>query len=192
MARSALVCVRLPEDLVTRVGAIATANQETVSTALRAIIRAGLPEVEGRGSGDTGARSSSLVDTARATPETVVATWNRIVTPPIPQAKKLTATRRAKLTQRIRTYPDLETWERVITWLNRQDWCRQGTGDFDTWKAKLDWLIRNDDVMARFLEEMGTPVLDRPRMAGSRTRHNEGNLARALDRIARRRGDEFD
>lgn len=106
---------------------------------------------EGNGKGTEGTRTPSAAD--------VVTLWNQLVTPPIPQVTKLTADRTAKINARLKEFPDLASWRTVITWLNRQDWCRAcGTGEHPNWTASLDWLVKNDGQIARYLERASTAM----------------------------------
>jgi hypothetical protein len=92
-----------------------------------------------------------------ASAQDVVECWNALVTAPIPKVSKLTVDRRAKIEQRLRTYPDIGTWRTAIAWINTQDWCRAaGQGNHPNWTATLDWLCRNDGNVARCLERAET------------------------------------
>ena len=116
----------------------------------------------------------------------IVALWNAIVTPPIPQVQKLTSDRRTKIAARLQTFPDLETWRTVIRWLNAQPWCRaSGTGTHGNWTATLDWLTKSDGNLQRQLEQAQTgaaPVsIARTRAAAFCARYRDELVPRFRD-----------
>lgn len=98
------------------------------------------------------------------TPESIVALWNELVTAPIPQVRLLTAGRRKKILDRLRTVPALEDWRAAIRWVNGQEWCRaSGRGTHGSWVVDLNWLIRSDENLAKAVEGSAMPkVSDGP------------------------------
>lgn len=117
----------------------------------------------------TAKREATLLDAvtpavqARLTAEGLVDMWNALVSSPIPKITKLTNDRRVKLEARLKTFPDRQTWETVIRWINGQDWCRaSGTGEHPNWTATLDWLCKNDGTVQRWLERASTSVRRAP------------------------------
>lgn len=113
----------------------------------------------------TAKRETTLLDAAtpamqaRLTAEELVDMWNALVSSPIPKITKLTNDRKAKLEARLKTFPDRQTWETVIRWINGQDWCRaSGSGEHPNWTATLDWLCKNDGTVQRWLERANTTI----------------------------------
>jgi hypothetical protein len=95
---------------------------------------------------------------ASADADAVMRLWNETVTAPIPQVRLLTPGRKAKIRARLKTYPDVETWQQAIAWVNGQDWCRaSGVGSHPNWTATLDWLIKSDEPIQKALEQADTP-----------------------------------
>lgn len=87
----------------------------------------------------------------------IVDLWNQSVTSPIPQVTKLTTDRKAKIDARLKAYPDLDTWQTAIDWVNTQAWCRApGIGEHGSWVATLDWLTKNDSKLQRCIEQAST------------------------------------
>lgn len=89
----------------------------------------------------------------------IIALWNTHTTIPIPKVAKLTPARSRKLRSRLVLVPELAEWERVVKYVNTQDWMRaDGQGKYPNWTVTFDYLIRSDETLLGIMEKMHTPV----------------------------------
>lgn len=81
----------------------------------------------------------------------IVALWNAAVeNTSIPQIKKLTNSRRAKIKARMKEFPATEDWAALFRPIIASDFC---CGDNPRgWIASFDWLVANEDNPTKVLE----------------------------------------
>lgn len=114
--------------------------------------------------GGVGRKSSSLPvtrtrsnnppnkSTATSPPyDEIVALWNTAVeNTSIPQVKKLTNSRRAKIKARMKDFPESEDWAALFKPIIASDFL---CGDNDRgWTASFDWLVANEENPTKVLE----------------------------------------
>jgi uncharacterized protein YdaU (DUF1376 family) len=89
----------------------------------------------------------------------IIDLWNTHTTIPIPKVSKLTPARSQKLRSRLVLVPEVAEWERVVKYVNTQDWMRaDGQGKYPNWTVTFDYLIRSDETLLGIMEKMHTPV----------------------------------
>ncbi len=81
----------------------------------------------------------------------IVALWNSAVeNTSIPQIKKLTSSRRAKIKARMKDFPATEDWAALFKPIIASDFL---CGDNDRgWTASFDWLVANEENPTKVLE----------------------------------------
>lgn len=102
----------------------------------------------------TRTRSNNPPNKSTAPPppyDEIVALWNASVeNTSIPQIKKLTSSRRAKIKARMKEFPATEDWAALFKPIVASDFC---CGDNPRgWIASFDWLIANEDNPTKVLE----------------------------------------
>lgn len=89
---------------------------------------------------------------ARDDVDALVKLWNE-ERKPGPHVLAITDQRRRAIQTRLREFPDLNVWRRVIRFVNGQPWCNApGTGEHASFRMGLDTLLKPGQL-ARLLEQ---------------------------------------
>jgi len=92
------------------------------------------------------------------TVEQLVEAWNRLRTKG-PKVERITKPRRGQYARALVDHPNLQDWERAITWLDSEAWANApGTGQHATWRADLDYLARPGKLQKALERISSAPV----------------------------------